>query len=338
MNHQIMGNSELIERITTFGRVKKMRIGRWFKNRFRWVCGTPDEYPFVWSALKGAVIGVPSVVLTYVTATFAVQLPGQASILDFLLKAPYAITILIVSPIPLVIAVDWFESYCSSKVGVEEPDKDEFTVILRCIETIVATKSTLVDAAALKVKSKQETPEAALQSIVRPVDQIRVICAELYNCLREISSSSDLKVVMVPYVNGVPRIEGSTFFPISSAQTTDVLSEDKARKTLFAETARTKNPQVIPDLETYFHEVAKNRRIYLFRDDKPEVGSIMCFPVVMAIPGIEPKSVYAISILTRQPNKFNSSNLRKYSVIFDYFSRRILMEYSLRLILNPPAP
>jgi hypothetical protein len=272
--------------------------------------------------------------LSYLTTKVGDQdLPGQSAVVKWFAANPLWVLALLVLPGLLSLAIDIFESWCSKATAETNIDSDEFALVLTSIEEVVAKKRTAISQVANDARIAASKPgrRETLERLIRPEDQIQECVSQLYNCFRAISGDMELKVALVPIVNGAPVRAGAIFHPISSAPSMELFEEANAKKTMFAYVARSHQPEFIADLGAYFHRNSKSRRTYLFMREEVDNGSILCMPIVDPTTG---KAVYALSILTSEPEFFRKQTVKKFSGIAEYFGTRILMEYGLKLILT----
>lgn len=256
----------------------------------------------------------------------------QADLIAYLAKNQPLFFALLAAPLPLMVALDVWEYWVAKDSGKQQPDTNEFGAILRGIDNVVALKASSIATYAGKVKSARGKRSEALLQIAHPEEQMAEIVEQLYNVFRNITGDDDIKLTLVPIAEGVPT-SYAVYMPKDAAPPNNMLKEQPKRTSFFF--AARDGMQVIDDIEKYIHLTPRAQREYCASEKEDDKGSLICFP--LKHPYWE-KVVYVISAKSTVPGTFTHGNKKKYLRICEYFSKRILMEHSLRTIIDNTDP
>jgi hypothetical protein len=305
------------------------RRARQIRSTF-WKCFYIPRVPAIWTTIKAFFISTPAIVIAYVTFDFkSAAPPGQLALLGYLAVHQSLFVGLLLAPAIMMVAFDVWEFWCKRFEKNADPDKDEFAIILHGIDSILGHKFRRIADYAAKVRSGRGKRLEAFNAIVDPASQIQENMVQLYYTIRELTDDASLKIVLVPIINGDPT-GYATYLPKDAIPSEEMIAVTP-RKTLFFHAARDKCFKVIEDLDEYIRMTPSGQREYCPSSNDGDSGSIACFPVIHPHFG---KVVYALSLKSDNRGVFNKANVKKYKTTCEYFTKRILMEHTLDMIVK----
>jgi len=214
--------------------------------------------------------------------------------------------------------------------GMAEVDNnsDDLLALLTAVDDVEGKKMNRFGDFARKATADPSLASAAFLTITQPGKQIEHLIINFHHVLTRETGDNTLQIVLARMEQDVPaawrcHMPNDVLLPAN-------LLKDDAQRTLFAEAARTRKTQIIPDIESHLMKSRRGQSKYVpIGNTDRDRGSIICKPLESPQLG---RVLYVLSVKSDHPESISKKFERKHALTFKCLCTRLLLEAHLEVI------
>lgn len=292
-----------------------------------WTLSIYEKHPILLTIIKVIVVGLPAIILAYVTIDLDKPLLFQVEIKSILVSHPLWVVGLLSFGLLSSIIITLISHFLLAFRDKYILTTKDLISLLSAIGRVVGEKMKCFGIYAKRMQSATDANEI-FNNIAKPEEQIRHLIRNLYLVLRE-CLNDDIKIVLAKMKDCRP-IEWQAYMPPDVHPDIAIL-DDKKGQSLFSYCAREKREKVITNIAQHLEKPLKQQIYMPSTMPGDDEGSIICYPIIY---DHDNKVIFCLSIKTLIPKIITVSFKKKYERIMNEFIKRIQLEYSLVLIKN----